>query len=273
MNVLVRSQPGLRRKLRMARLNVDPEEFVNRSVKIATGVSVVFSLLLFMLLDKLRGRAYLSQNALLVVLFFLVMWFMAYLFFMNTVQVYIRRQEQLLNRDVLFVGRYMLIKLQSGVPFYQALIDAANGGFGGASKFVREIVDDIELGTPIEQALNTAADLSPSNEFRQILWQINAALRSGVDVTETLKGILSEIASHQVIEVERYGKKLSTLSLFYMLGAVIVPSLGLTLFVSFSGFLGLKITFGHLLVVLFGLTFLQFMFLSLFRTIRPNVNL
>jgi Flp pilus assembly protein TadB len=272
-NILVRSNPGLRRRVRMARIGMSVEAFVARNIKISTVAAGCFSLLLFMLLDKMRGRDLLGQNFLLVILFFTILWFMSYQFFMNTVEVFIKRQKNNLNRDVLFVGRYLLIKLQSGVPFYQALIDASNGGFGTASRFVREIVDDIELGTPIEQALSNAADNSPSAEFRQILWQINAALRSGVDVTQTLKGILGEIASQQIIEVERYGKKLSTLSLLYMLGAVIIPSLGLTLFVSFSGFLGLSIQFGHLIIVVFILMFLQFMFLSLFRSIRPNINL
>lgn len=272
-NVLIRARPGLRRRLRMARMGVNAEAFVARNSRIATMGAVTFSILLFMLLDKMRGRDLLAQNLLLIVLSFMVFWFMGYMFFMNSIEVFIRRQKNMLNRDVLFVGRYLLIKLQSGVPFYQALTDAANGGFGAASKYVREIVDDIELGMPIEQALSSAADLSPSDEFRQILWQVNAALRSGVDVSETLKGILGEIASHQVLEVERYGKKLSTLSLFYMLGAVIIPSLGVTLFVSFSGFLGLQITFLHLMIALFALIVLQFMFLSIFRTIRPNINL
>jgi pilus assembly protein TadC len=257
----------------MARLGVTAEQFVAKNFRNSLVGAGCFALLLMMLLDKMRGRELLSQNFLLSFLFFLFTFFMIYSFLMNTVEVYIRRQQGLLNRDVLFTGRYMLIKLQSGVPFYQALIDASNGGFGIASRYVREIVDDIELGTPIEQALSNAADLSPSAEFRQILWQINAALRSGVDVTSTLKGILSEISSQQVIEVERYGKKLATLALLYMLGAVIIPSLGLTLFVSFSGFLGLSIKFGHLLLVLFAIMFIQFMFLSFFRTIRPNINL
>ncbi len=272
-NILVRAKPGLRRRLRMARLGVTAEQFVAKNFRNSLVGAGCFALLLMMLLDKMRGRELLSQNFLLSFLFFLFTFFMIYSFLMNTVEVYIRRQQGLLNRDVLFTGRYMLIKLQSGVPFYQALIDASNGGFGIASRYVREIVDDIELGTPIEQALSNAADLSPSAEFRQILWQINAALRSGVDVTSTLKGILSEISSQQVIEVERYGKKLATLALLYMLGAVIIPSLGLTLFVSFSGFLGLSIKFGHLLLVLFAIMFIQFMFLSFFRTIRPNINL
>jgi pilus assembly protein TadC len=272
-SVLVRGQPGLRRRLRTARVPLTPEQFIQRNVRLASLIGLTFAILLFMLLDKLLGRALLVQNVLVSVITFILLWFGAYLFLLRSIDVYIKRQQVLLNRDVVFLGRYLLIKLQSGIPFYQALIDAAKGGFGTSSRYVAEIVHDIELGTPIEQALSNAADVSPSNEFRQILWQINTALRSGVDVTSTLRSILNEIASDQLIEVERYGKKLSTMSLFYMLLAVILPSLGLTLFVSFSGFLGIKLTTIHLVSVLIAMMFIQFMFLSLFRSIRPQINL
>ncbi len=272
-SVLARSQHGLRRSLRTARLGITPEQFVARNAKLALMSGGTFALLGLMFLDKIRGRDVLGQNLLITFIVFMMVWFITYTFLMGTVNVYIKRQQTLLNRDVLFLGRYLLIKLQSGVPFYQALIDASNGGFGTASRYVGEIVHDIQLGTSIEQALANAADLSPSNEFRQILWQINTALRSGVDVTSTLRSILQEIASDQLIEVERYGKKLSSLSLFYMLLAIIIPSLGLTLFVSFSGFLGLKISSLHLAAVGLAIVFIQFMFLSLFKSVRPQINL
>jgi len=272
-SAIIRSRPEIRRRVRIARINQSAEQFVGRALRGATIFAVCAFLLGFMLLDKVRGRELLVQNLLLISLASLGGFLGSFLFLMNTLEVYIKRQERLLNRDVLFIGRYLLIKLQSGVPFYQALIDASHGNFGIASKYMREIVDDIELGTPIEQALSTAADMSPSNEFRQILWQVNTALRSGVDVTTTLRSILTEISGMQILEVERYGKKLSSLSLFYMLLAIIVPSLGLTLFVSFSSFLGLKLAFIHLVGVVFVMMFVQFMFMSLFRSIRPQINL
>jgi len=272
-NVLARSKPGLRNAIRTARLGITPEQFVGRNVKLALMSGGTFALLALMFLDKMRSREFLGQNVMIAIIVFMVLWLFTYNFLMHTVNVYIRRQQTLLNRDVLFLGRYLLIKLQSGVPFYQALIDASKGGFGTSSRYVGEIVHDIELGTSIEQALANAADLSPSNEFRQILWQINTALRSGVDVTSTLRSILQEISSHQLIEVERYGKKLSSLSLFYMLLAIILPSLGLTLFVSFSGFLGLEISSLHLAAVIFAMVVIQFMFLSLFKSVRPQINL
>lgn len=272
-SVLARGKHGLRRSIRTARLGMTPEQFVGRNVKLALMSGGTFALLAMMFLDKMRGREFLGQNVMIAIIVFMALWFITYSFLMRTVDVYIRRQQALLNRDVLFLGRYLLIKLQSGVPFYQALIDASKGGFGTASRYVGEIVHDIELGTSIEQALANAADISPSNEFRQILWQINTALRSGVDVTSTLRSILQEISSDQLIEVERYGKKLSSLSLFYMLLAIIIPSLGLTLFVSFSGFLGLKISGMHLAAVGLAMVFIQFMFLSLFKSVRPQINL
>jgi pilus assembly protein TadC len=270
---LVRSNPQLRRLLRVARLHFTAEEFVARNLRGALLFAGTAAVLLFMLLDKFRGRELLMQNFLIIVLAFMLAAFVAFQFLQNSVTVYIRRQERELNKDVVFVGRYLLIKLQSGVPFYQALADGANGEFGAVSRYLHEIVDDIELGTPIEQALSTAADLSPSQEFRQILWQINTALRSGVDVTTTLRSILNEVAGMQIIQIEAYGKRLGSLSLFYMLLAVIMPSLGLTLFVAFSGFMGLQLQFIHLMGIVGVLALIQLLFMSVFRSIRPQINL
>ena len=272
-SMLARRQTKLRQKLRMARMHITAETYLQRVLVLATLAAVGMGFLLFVVLDAVRGRPLAGQNFMVSFLFGVIAWIATAMFLMREVDVRIRQHERELNRDVVFIGRYMLVKLQSGEPFYQALIDASRGGFGTASSYVREIVDDIELGTPIENALGKAAELSPSNEFRQILWQINAALRSGVDVSETLKSIIREMEGEQIIEVERYGKKLSSLSLIYMLGAIILPSLGLTLFVSFSGFLGIQISFVHLVIVLFFTIMLQFMFMSIFRSIRPDVNL
>ena len=76
-----------------------------------------------------------------------------------------------------------------------------------------------------------------------------------------------------MIEIKRYGKKLSSLSMFYMLIAIIVPSLGMALFVVLSAFINIQLKLSHLMAVVVMLAFLQFMFMAMFRTIRPNINI
>jgi pilus assembly protein TadC len=191
---------------------------------------------------------------------------------MHTPDVYIRKRQKEIEKDVLFAGRFILVKIESGVPFMNALSDAANAkGVGG--KYFKEIVDEINLGTPIEKALENAIDLTPSDRFRRVLWQITNSLKTGIDVADTLRGILQQIANEQMIEIKEYGKKLNSMAMFYMLIGIVVPALGVTLFIILASFLSIQISFRYLLFAAFLLAFMQFMFISLFKSIRPMVDI
>ena len=60
--------------------------------------------------------------------------------------------------------------------------------------------------------------------------------------------------------------------MFYMMAAIIIPSLGTTMIVVIATFMGFKLS---LLVLLLGtalITFVQFMFLSIIKSIRPPME-
>jgi pilus assembly protein TadC len=245
------------------------EQYCMGALKNAFVFAIGITFMAFAYVDKMRPE--LPAIPITIATFIVVLALM-YMLFLKRADVVILRERRALNRDVVFLGRYLLIKLQSGSPFFEALDDAASGGYGTASRYMKEIVDQMALGMPIEQALGEAADLSPSNEFRQILWQVNTSLRSGVDVTTTLKSIINEMASLQLIEIQRYSRKLSSISLMYMLIAIIVPSLGIVVAVSFASFVNIQFGMLHYIMFLGALIFLQYMFLSVFRSIRPDIT-
>jgi len=189
-----------------------------------------------------------------------------------TVKARIRKREREINKEVLFVGRYLLVKIYSGRPLLNALIETA-GSKGIAPKYIKEIVDDIGTGSTIEDALNNAMIYSPSDKLRRILFQINNALQLGIDVTKPLESVLGEITREEELEINKYGKKLNTLVIFYMLAAIIVPSLGTAIFIVISSLIRFPIDKTGLFVFVFFIVILQFMFITFFRSIRPMVNL
>lgn len=264
--------PELKKKLLTAHLPYSPYEFTQRSFVISIMISITFSLLYFMFADKVLFAEDKVKVLLTTLILFIVVLFISFIFMMNTVTVYIKRRQIEIDKEVLFAGRYLLVKMESGVPFFNALIDASRS-YGVSGKYFKEIVDDINLGNPIEKALDRAVKYSASEKFKMILWQLTNSLKTGIDTTGSLKGILDEITREQVIEIKRYGKKLNSLAMFYMLAGVIVPSLGMALFIVLSSFIEFELKMIHLYFVIFLLGFIQFMFLSIFRTIRPNVNL
>ena len=114
---------------------------------------------------------------------------------------------------------------------------------------------------------------SPSEKFRKILFQVNNALKLGIDVTKPLELIIDEIAAEEEMEVKRYSRKLNTIVIFYMLVAIVCPSIGMAIFIVLSSFINFPVTLGGFLVVVFFIGLIQLLFISLFKSIRPMVNL
>jgi len=239
---------------------------VGRSLKAAALYALLFTGLFFFVLQKAK------ISAAFLIPIFLALFMLLFEYSLLAVRAKIKKRERDVNKEVLFVGRYMLVKLYSGRPLLNAMIETAEGR-GVASKYIKEIVDDIGTGSTIEDALNNAMIYSPSDKLRKILFHINNALQLGIDVTKPLESVLEEITREEELEIRKYGKKLNTLVIFYMLGAVILPSLGVALFIVISSFINLSIGLSDLLIVLSFLVIIQFVFITLFRAIRPMVNL
>lgn len=258
--------PSLKVQLRIAHLPYSPLQFLNRSVKTTALYSVLFTSLFFFVLQKAK------LSILLLVPIYLVLFVLLFQYSLLNLKVKIRRREIEIDKEVLFVGRYLLVKLYSGRPLLNALIETANSR-GIAAKYIKEIVDDIDTGNTIEEALNHAMIYSPSEKLRKVLFHINNALQLGIDVTKPLESVLEEITKEEEIEIKKYGKKLNTLVIFYMVAAVIFPSLGVSLFIVISSIINFQISLTVLLVVTFFIVVFQFIFIALFKSIRPMVSL
>lgn len=258
--------PLLKKQLRMARIKQTPEEAIRDAVKTALIYGLGFFVLMFMFIDSM-GYNYLWLPVALVVSVYGF-----YRFSLLKIQGKIISRRKDIDKDVLFAGRYLLVKLNSGQPLMNALVEASNSK-GVANEYFKEIVRDIKTGKPIEEALSEASEYSPSKKFKKILFQISNALKIGIDVTEFLEATLEEIANEQIIEIQRYGKKLSSVTLFYMLVGIVFPCLGFTIFIVIAGLANIPtdaLFFGGLLTAL---AMIQFMFIIIYRSIRPNINI
>jgi len=263
----VAKHPAIKSILLRAHIRKKPEVFVRESSIVALFISFIFSFLIFVFLLTPMQRSPFHLFWILPILLFLLFRFM-----INRPVVYIRKQEKEIEKDVLFAGRFLLVKIESGTPFFQALDDASRSR-GTCARYFRDIVDDVKLGTPIEDALEQAIETSPSDKFRRILWQIHNALRSGIDIGGSLRSILHRIAEEQIISIKEYGKRLNSLAMFYMLLGIVVPALGMTMFIILGSFLSIQVDRNMLLAALFLFFCFQFIFIALFQSIRPAVNL
>lgn len=258
--------PALKRDLRIAHLPQSPIEYINKNLKATVLYSSFFTILFFFVLEKAKLSYF------LLVPVFIILFILVFEYFIISIKARIRAREREIDREVLFVGRYLLVKLYSGRPLLNALIETANSR-GITAKYIKEIVEDISTGSTIEDALNSALIYSPSEKFRKILFHVNNALQLGIDVTKQLESVLQEITKEQELEIKGYGKKLNTLVMFYMLGAIVVPSLGVAIFIVVSSFVNISITFKGLLVLVIFLIIIEFIFIALFKSIKPEVDL
>lgn len=263
---LAAKNPELKRKLIIAHINKTPEQYIKQMFISALLLSsgLTFGVFLF-------TQAF-EVSILVPLASFVISFYLLYLLFTHTVDVAINKRAKDIDREVLFAGRFLLVKLNAGSPLINAIVDASNS-YGVAANYFKEIVHDIELGTPMEEAIEKASRYSPSKNFQRIIFQISNALKIGVDVTQFLEATLDGIAEEQLIEIKRYGKKLGSLTMFYMLLAIVVPSLGITLFITVVSFLSVSIDMGLFMVILFALLIVEFMFITIFKASRPNVNI
>ena len=111
---------------------------------------------------------------------------------------------------------------------------------GKLKKYFKEIVDDINIGVPIEQALERAREFNCSEKFKLILSELVTSLKTGADIVPSLKEVLSQITSEQVLEIKAYNKKLNAIMMMYLIIAAVMPSLGMTMFTVISGFVSFK---------------------------------
>ncbi|MGM5480444.1 MAG: type II secretion system F family protein [Nanobdellota archaeon] len=265
---LLSKNPLIKKKLRMARIQVDAKTYLLKSFKKAVFMGVIALFLIFFLLgqDNVGGGIFFGLIGGFII------YKLSYSFNIKKIDVAISKRAKKIDRQVLFAGRFLLIKLNSGKPLITALEEASEG-FGAATEYFKDIMKRIELGTSMEQALEEATEYCPSKHLKKILFQITNALKIGVDVTNFLSAIIDEISEEQMQEIIRYGKKLSSLTMFYMLVAIVVPSLGMTLFIVIASLISINVDMVAFSIVIVMLFFLQFLFITFFRAARPKLDL
>jgi len=186
--------------------------------------------------------------------------------------VKIRKKETGISKEIAFGTRFLIIEIESGVPVYNAFNNVANV-YPVIGSYFKAIIDQINMGTSMEDAINETIELVPSGYLRKILWQILNSIKTGADVSGALNAVLEQIVDEQMISVKEYGRKLNPLAMFYMLIAVILPSLGSTMLIIFSSFIGFTLGLVELLVIAGLICFMQFMFYALIKHARPAVDL
>jgi len=259
--IIARWFPGLNLKLAQARINQTAEYYMQRTVFISMILSISVSLIIFSF----------TKNF-LTILFFPLIYIISFFYLIHYADAKIARIQRDVSKEIVFAGRFLIIELQSGVPMYRSFQNLGRN-YETIGKYFDEIVQRVDLGTPMEEALNEAVQLAPSNDLRRIFWQILNSLKTGSEVTGALGSVMEQIVREQQIAVKEYGRKLNPLAMFYMMVAIIVPSLGTIMLIVLSTFIGIELGMLIFLLIVGVNVIVQLMFLAIIKAQRPAVDI
>jgi flagellar protein FlaJ len=257
---LTRTQPNLGLKLLQAGMIDTPEEYIKKTTRNALTLAAAIGFISFMLTEKFSA---IIISMLLSPLFFM--------YFIRYVDVKIEKIRKEIDQEIIYAGRFIIIEIESGVSVYNA-IQNVEKNYEYVGKYFGDIINKVYLGTSIEDAINDTMINTPSNNLRKVLWQMMNSMKTGSDIGPSLNSVVAQIMKEQQISVQEYGKKLNPMAMFYMMIAIILPSLGVTMVVILATFMGLKIGLLTLLGIACVLAFVQFMFLTMIKSTRPPIS-
>ena len=178
-----------------------------------------------------------------------------------------------IEKNLISALQDMLVQLNSGVPLFRIIFNIGNSKYGEVSEEFKKIVGEINSGVSQIEAIEKYGKLNTSQYFKRVLWQISNGMRAGSDISVVIKEEVRNLSEEQGIQVQSYGNKLNPLIMFYMIIAVILPSLGITFVIIISSMLNISGNTVKLLLgtILFIIVFIQIMFLGMIKSRRPSL--
>jgi flagellar protein FlaJ len=262
-NSTLKTRRNLEGSLRAVGIRKSPYEFVKAMIIYAAAVALAITLVLLVLLNHFGVPLILAPVLGLAVY---IATFNRFLLFPSQRS---RVIGKLVERDILFAARDIVIGMRSGMPLFNA-ITAVSTGFGETSKEFGKIVELVQLGMPIEDAMEEISEKSESKTFKRLMLQASVSMKAGVDVTSALQDVVDEVTQERIIDLRKYGQKLNALAMFYMLFGVIFPSMGIAVATIMSTFINIfPVTYVVLILALVFIAFIQLVLLNIMRTSRP----
>lgn len=267
-NKLIKYFPNLKRKLLIADIHKKDVEYMDHLILMSVVMSLFIALISFMILNTYNIGTY---WAILIFLIFLPLFFYYYI---HIPDVYIYKKKKAIEYDIVFATKHIIIGVSSGIPLFDTLIGVSKG-YGEVSKEFRKIVERVTFGEPITYVLRDSAEKTPSPAFKRILIQIANAVVSGADIGESLDAIISQISKEQMLKVKEYGQKMNPIIMFYLIIAVILPTLGITFIMILFSFVSKGVTFPlyYLILISIAIGLIQFLFLAYIESSRPQFAL
>jgi archaeal flagellar protein FlaJ len=263
----IAKQKGLAAALKQQGIRTDVYSFAKRMFFASIALCVILGIAAFVILNSVGLDT--EESLLLGFVMALAIFQTAFRTFMQYPFSKEKNTSKNTERDILFAARDLIISLRSGMPLFNA-ITSVSSGYGDASKEFAKIVDRVQLGMPLEEAIDDTVADSKSQSFKRIMLQASVSIKAGADVVGALQSIIDQLSQERIIELRSYGQKLNAIAMFYMLFGVILPSMGIAVITILTTFIALfTVDVTVFEFVLVAIIALQIIFLKLITASRP----
>jgi len=259
----------LEKNLLNAGVNLDRKEYLSIAIRTALQFFVFLYIFSTTILAVLNITFFLLWGLLVSFLF------SSFIFFSQVVypRIFILRRQRAIEKNLLSALEDILVQLNSGIPLFAVLVNISGEGYGALSEEFEKAVKKINAGSPEQEVLEELSHSNTSKFFKRTLWQISNGMNAGSNMAHVVRDSIKSLNEEQLLQIQNYGNQLNPLMVFYMLAAVIVPSLSITFLTIFSSMVSLpgnstKILFMGLFV---GVVFIQIMFLGMIKSKRPSL--
>jgi len=269
-NLLFRVNPNIKKELSQADIDIDARRYFS--------ISLFSSFLIFACaFIVIMAVGFTARPLVMVVpyaLFFSFLVSIVILFYYVTYpKLVIIRKNKMIDRDLLFALRYILIRIRSGIPLYDAMVSVSQGDYGLVSDEFKKTIKEISSGVNEIKALEDMAIRNPSEFFRRTVWQIANNMRSGADIADILGSLTKNLVEEHKILIRRYGSELNPIILIYMMFSIIIPALSITVLVVMSSFSGVKVPIILFYIIPIVVFTLQIFFISIIKNRKPLLTI
>ncbi|MCS7134632.1 MAG: type II secretion system F family protein [Candidatus Pacearchaeota archaeon] len=258
-------QKNLQLYFEQADISIKPDKYLALCYA-TTMLNFIIFTSLFIIIFKI-----VNANLLYGFLIAFILVFFMFLQQMNYPKLLIIRRIRNINVNLLPAIRALMIQLNAGITFFNAMKNIAKSNYGLISVEFQKAINSMESGVPAVEALEKISRNNPSIFFRRAIWQIITGMQVGADISIVLREIVNSLVQEQITEIQAYGGRLSPSTMFYMVFSIIFPALGITFVIVLSTFVrplgeNYKLIIFSILgfVVLF-----QIIFLGIIKSRRP----
>lgn len=179
------------------------------------------------------------------------------------------KKAESLERNLVFALKDLLLQISSGVSIYNAFVNVSKADYGLVSVEFAKMIQEVNAGKPMDDVLERLAIRSSSEYLRKTVWQLVNTLRAGASLKAALKTIITQLTLDQKTKIRDYAKELNVWSLMYMLFAVAIPTIGITMIVILSAFAGMGINKAVFIFFILACLVIQYVLIGLVKTRRP----